>query len=76
MSSQLNSMDSRRARPRSNFPLFRHATGRWAKKVRGKFIYFGKVANDPEGEAALNCGWIRRTTCWLAVSRGCQITPA
>lgn len=40
-------------KPRPDFPLFPHATGRWAKKVRGRFVYFGKVADDPKGEAAL-----------------------
>ena len=40
-------------KPRPDFPLFVHQRGYWAKKVRGQLRYFGKVAEDPKGEAAL-----------------------
>ncbi len=43
----------RPGKPHPDFPLFPHATGRWAKKVRGRFCFFGKVADDPKGEKAL-----------------------
>jgi hypothetical protein len=36
-----------------DFPLCRHPTGYWAKKVKRKLHYFGKLANDPKGQAAL-----------------------
>jgi integrase len=40
-------------KPRADFPLFPHRNGRWAKKVRQRFCYFGKWADDPKGAAAL-----------------------
>ena len=53
------------SKPYPDFPLFPHVSGRWTKKVRGKQVYFGKVADDPEGEAAL-AKWLEQRDDLLA----------
>ena len=52
-------------KPRKDFPLFPHATGRWAKKVRQKMHYFGPTATDPKGQLALE-KWLAQKDDLLA----------
>lgn len=52
-------------KPGKDFPLFKHARGYWAKKVRGKTRYLLKIIDDPEGKASLDA-WLERKDTWLA----------
>ncbi len=42
---------ARPSKPYPEFPLFAHATGRWAKKIRGRLHYFGRW-EDTDGALA------------------------
>jgi len=56
---------NRAVKPRADFPLFPHQAGYWAKKVRGRLVYFGKVVDDPKGQAALD-KWLEQKDDLLA----------
>lgn len=58
-------------KPYPDFPLSIHkGRGYWCKKVKGTVYYFGKVADDPKGVAALE-QWLREKDDLLA-GRGRQ----
>lgn len=47
------------------FPLYKCQNGQWAKTVKRKSYYFGRIADDPKGEAALK-DWLARKDGILA----------
>lgn len=60
------STKSKRASKASNdLPLTPHPRGYWCKKVRGKLHYFGRIADDTDGQKALNL-WLDQKDDLLA----------
>jgi integrase len=66
-----------KGKPYPDFPLFRHASGQWAKKVRGKMHYFGiewkeALAAWDRDKDALYAGRTRKTADSLTVRDLCN----
>jgi len=52
--SSRSSKPSKFQKPRPDFPLTPHPSGRWCKRVKGQLLYFGKIEGDENGQAALD----------------------
>lgn len=64
-------------KPYKCYPLFAHASGQWAKKIRGKLFYFGVWADPDAALERLNCEYTYlkdgREPPSVDVSDGCNL---
>lgn len=44
-------------KPYEGFPLTRHPSGRWCKKIRGRLVYFGKIDEPEKALERFNREW-------------------
>ena len=60
-----SSRRKRARKPSRDFPLWAHPSGRWCRKIKQRFHYFGKIADDPDGQRALDL-WLQQKDDLLA----------
>src|SRR5262245_60746951 len=62
--------------PGRDFPLWRHkASGRWCRKVKGRFYCFTSIVDDPRGEQALNQWLGERENILAGQQRNSKASP-
>jgi integrase len=71
--------NSTKSRKSSNVLRVHTGSGQWAKKIKGKLIYFGSVKQDPEGVVALQ-RYAHELPYWkrgeVPPTRGAVVNPA
>lgn len=61
------------SKPRKDFPLYAHASGKWAKKIKGKLYYFGKW-DDPHASLREYLERLPYITAGVPFKSGSRIT--
>lgn len=71
----INAVD-KPTKPYPAYPLLAHATGRWCKKIRGRFVYFGLQRHFHHRRHAGRNNFTYTTTAGLAISSGGTVNRA